>query len=65
MSDEQQTTRWYRVVGRFFVATVGTDDYGVITTTSPILRKFRGKRLFQLRNWKQVERIERMEDGDA
>ncbi len=62
MTDEerQNTTRWYRVVGRFFTAMVGTDDRGVITTASPVLRNFRGKHLFQLRRWKQVKKIERV-----
>lgn len=59
-----ETTRWYRVTGTFFVAGIGTDDDGRITTTAPVLRKFKGKYLFQLRRWKHVISIERMGGDD-
>lgn len=62
--ERQETTRWYRVVGTFFVCLIGTNDDGVITTTAPVLRTFKGKHLFQLRRWKQVQRIERMADSN-
>lgn len=66
MTDEerQTTTRWYAVKGTFFDTNVGTDDDSVITAVSPVLRRFRGRKLFILRRWKQVESITRIEDED-
>ncbi|KKN02005.1 hypothetical protein LCGC14_1122100 [marine sediment metagenome] len=64
MADKQTTTRWYRVTGEFFVGVVGTDDESTITSTSSVLRKFRGKKLFLLRKWKKVRKIERLPDEE-
>ena len=64
MTDEarQETTRWYAVKGTFFDGYVGTDDDSVITAVSPVLRKFRGKKLFLLRKWKEVESVKRQDE---
>ncbi len=62
--ERQETTRWYAVKGTFFDAKVGTDDESTITTTSPVLRRFRGQKLFILRRWKEVESVARMEEGE-
>ncbi len=64
MTERQETTHWYAVSGTFFDAKVGTDDDYVITTTSPVLRKFRGKRLFLLRKWTEVRSIKRIEEEE-
>ena len=64
MTERQETTHWYAVHGTFFDAKVGTDDDYVITTTSPVLRKFRGKKLFLLRKWKETKSLELIKDGE-
>ncbi len=60
----QQTTRWYIVTGTFFTCYVGTDDEMTITAVAPILRKFRGKKLFQLRRWRKVQSIVRLKEEE-
>ncbi len=64
MEGKQTTTRWYRVTGKFFVGVIGTDDESTITSTIPVLRKFRGKKLFVLRKWKNTLKIERLTDKE-
>ncbi len=59
MTERQETTRWYAVSGTFFKGYVGTDDESTITATSPVLRRFRGKKLFLLRKWKEVKSVKR------
>ncbi len=64
MTEKQETTRWYEVEGTFFDAKVGTDDESTITTTSPVLRRFHGKKLFVLRRWKKVVSVKRMDEDE-
>lgn len=57
--------KYYMVYGTFFTALVGVDENHIIVTAAPVLRKFKGKPLFTLRKWRQVERMEKLFNGEA